>query len=187
MRMRAIAILTGLIFLISMAGLAMAQEAKTEAKPAAKMEVKHAYVGVKVCKMCHKKGGIAKDEIYESWEKTPHATVWDKLTDEQKKDEKFQKYYATGKLADGTLLSNVQCEACHGPGGDYKTMSIMKDKEKAIANGLVIPDANTCLKCHNADAPTEALKASAKDFDFAKMEAKGVHMIPKAEEKMEKK
>lgn len=178
MRMRTIAILTGLIFLISMSGLALAQEAKTEAKPAAKKEVEHAYVGVKVCGMCHKKGGIL-----ESYEKTPHATVWDKLTDEQKKDETIQKFYATGKLPDGTLLTNVQCEACHGPGGDYKTMSIMKDKEKAIANGLVMPDAETCKKCHNADAPTEALKASAKDFDFAKMEAKGVHVLPKAEEK----
>lgn len=178
MRMRMLAIITGLIFLISMSGLALAQEAKTEAKPAAKTEVKHDYVGVKVCGMCHKKSGIL-----ESWEKTPHATVWDKLTDAQKKDETIQKYYATGKLADGTLLTNVQCEACHGAGSDYKSMSVMKDKEKAIANGLVIPDAKTCMHCHSADAPTEALKASAKDFDFAKMEAKGVHMIPKTEEK----
>lgn len=178
MRMRSIAILTGLIFLFTMSGLVMAQEAKTETK---KEEVKHAYVGVKVCGMCHKKDGIL-----ESWEKTPHATVWDKLTDEQKKDETIQKYYATGKLEDGTLLTNVQCEACHGAGADYKSMSIMKDKEKAIANGLVMPDAETCKHCHNAEAPTEALKASAKDFDFAKMEAKGVHAIPKAaEEKSE--
>lgn len=177
MRMRTIAILTGLIFLVSLSAIALAQEATTEAKPEAKKEVKHDYVGVKVCKMCH-----TKDGIYPSWEKTPHATVWDKLTDEQKKDETFQKYYATGKLPDGTLLTNVQCEACHGPGGDYKTISIMKDKEKAIANGLIMPDAETCKKCHNAEAPTEALKASAKDFDFAKMEAKGVHEMPKSME-----
>jgi hypothetical protein len=53
----------------------------------------------------------------------------------------------------------------------------MKDQEKAIANGLIIPDAQTCLRCHSAEAPTEALKASAKEFDFEKLKKKGVHVL----------
>ena len=63
---------------------------------------------------------------------------------------------------------------------------IMEDREQAIANGLLIPDEKTCLKCHNADAP-EALAASAKDFNFEKMRATGVHAMPeKAAEETKK-
>jgi len=45
----------------------------------------------------------------------------------------------------------VQCEACHGAGSDYKKMSIMKDREKAVANGLEIPSQATCNGCHTGD------------------------------------
>jgi hypothetical protein len=166
--MRMIAVMTGLIFLVSMTYLALAQEGKE----AAKEEVKHEYVGVKVCKLCH-----TKDGIYPSWEKTKHATAYDSLTEAQKKEKGIDAYYTTGKLPDGTLLTNIQCEACHGPGSDYKMISIMKDKEKAMANGLNLPTAETCQKCHNENAPTEALKATVKGFDFEKMKAK-VHVMP---------
>jgi len=171
MRMRSVAILMGMIFIISLFGLAFAGEEKKEAK--------REYIGAKKCGMCHKKDGIL-----ESWQKTAHATAWDKLTDEQKKDETIQKYYATGAVKE-ELLTGVQCEACHGPGSDYKSISIMKDQEKAVANGLLIPDAETCAGCHNAEAPTEALKASAKDFDFAKMKEKGAH-APRVHEETKK-
>ncbi len=172
MRMRSIAALAGLIFVMSLLGVALAGDEKKE--------VTHDYIGAKKCGLCHKKDGIL-----ESWEKTAHATAYDKLTEEQKKDEKILKFYTTGKDTKGELLTGVQCEACHGPGSGYKTKSIMEDKEKAIANGLIIPDAKTCAKCHNAEAPTETLKATAKDFDFEKMKAKGVHVLgvhEKAEE-----
>ena len=52
----------------------------------------------------------------------------------------------------------------------------MEDRETAIANGLIIPTAETCKHCHNADAPG-ALAASAKDFDYEKMKAKGIHVL----------
>ena len=50
----------------------------------------------------------------------------------------------------------VQCESCHGPGSEYKKISIMKDKQKATENGLIIHSENElfCIKCHNADSPT---------------------------------
>jgi hypothetical protein len=167
MRMRSVAVLIGMCFIVTMVGATFAGDEKKEAAK----EAKHEYIGLKKCSMCHKKDGIL-----ESWEKTPHATAWDKLTDEQKKDKTIQKYYATGMMKD-ELLTGVQCEACHGPGSDYMKMSIMKDQEKAVANGLIIPDAETCMGCHHADAPTDALKASAKDFDFEKLKETGVHVL----------
>ena len=42
----------------------------------------------------------------------------------------------------------VDCESCHGPGSEYKTMSIMKDPAKAKAAGLILPTKADCAKCH---------------------------------------
>lgn len=135
-------------------------------------EVKHEYVGVKKCKICHKKDGI-----FPSWEQTPHATAWERLSEEAKKDESLKKYYTTGTTAKGELLTGVQCEACHGAGADYKKKSIMQDREKSIAAGLIITDESTCKSCHNDKAPP-ALAKLAKDFDFKKLVVKGVHDLP---------
>ena len=163
MRVRLFSVLIGCLFILSVFSLTVAGDKK---------EAKHEYIGAKKCKMCHKKDGI-----FDSWMKTKHATAWDGLTDEQKKDEALKPFYTTGINKKGELLTGVQCEACHGPGSDFKKKSIMQDREKAIANGLIIPDEKTCLKCHNADAPTKTLAATAKDFSFKKMKVTGVHAL----------
>lgn len=103
----------------------------------------HEYVGAAKCKMCHK-------VQYASWEQTTHA----KATDDAKAstDREFSadclKCHATNASED---FAGVQCEACHGPGSDYKKMSIMKDKDASIANGLIIPSQETCDGCHTGD------------------------------------
>ena len=131
----------------------------------------HEYIGVKKCKMCHKKDGI-----FESWQATPHATAWDKLSADQQAQDEYKKFYTTGTTAKGELLTGVQCEACHGPGSDYKKKKVMKDRDAAVAAGLLIPNEETCKKCHNEGATPE-LAASAADFDYEAMKAKGVHKL----------
>ena len=42
----------------------------------------------------------------------------------------------------------MDCEACHGPGSDYKSMSVMKNPEAAKKAGLVNPTKADCAKCH---------------------------------------
>lgn len=42
----------------------------------------------------------------------------------------------------------LDCESCHGPGSEYKVLSVMKDPEKARAAGLVIPNREFCATCH---------------------------------------
>src|SRR5512143_578016 len=42
----------------------------------------------------------------------------------------------------------LDCENCHGPGSEYKSLEIMKNPEKAKSAGLVIPTANFCGNCH---------------------------------------
>ncbi len=175
MRMKS---LFALILVIAIAGMyivSFAEEAK-EAKEEKKAE--HSFVGFKTCKMCHNK----EVKFYDSWLATKHATAWDNLSDADKAKDEFKKYYTTGIDAKGNLLGGVQCEACHGAGKDYKKKTIMKDREQAVANGLMIPDENTCKSCHNEKA-TPALAATAKDFDFAKMKEKGTHVFPVPEKK----
>jgi len=103
----------------------------------------HEYVGATKCKMCHK-------GQYSSWEGTTHAKATDaaKASTDRKYSADCLKCHATNASEE---LAGVQCEACHGPGGDYKKMSIMKDPETAMANGLIIPTQATCDGCHTGD------------------------------------
>jgi hypothetical protein len=103
----------------------------------------HEFVGDAKCKMCHK-------QQHASWLETTHAKATESAM--ASTDRAFEPSclgcHATN--AD-EALPGVQCEACHGAGADFKKMSIMKDREKAVANGLVIPSQETCNKCHTGD------------------------------------
>jgi hypothetical protein len=112
----------------------------------------HEYAGADKCKMCHK-------VQFSSWEATTHAKATEaaKASTDPAYTDDCLKCHATNASAD---LPGVQCEACHGPGEDYKKMSIMKDREAAMANGLVIPTQATCDACHTGDD-------HAKKVDFA--------------------
>lgn len=149
---------------------------------AAETPANHTYVGTAKCKMCHK--GEAKGMIWEKWLETKHAKSMTALNAEkgETKDPKCVKCHVTG-FGDTTAYSlavpneefaNVGCEACHGPGSDYKSLPVMKDKEKAIAAGLIIPDEKTCRGCHNEESPT------FKEFDYAKMLPIGTHVTAAA-------
>jgi hypothetical protein len=113
----------------------------------------HAYAGADKCKMCHK-------VQFTSWETTTHAKATDaaKASTDRAYTPECLKCHATNASAD---LPGVQCEACHGPGEDYKKMSVMKDRDAAIANGLVIPTQATCDGCHVGD--DHAKKVSLAD------------------------
>jgi len=53
----------------------------------------------------------------------------------------------------------LDCESCHGPGSEYKKMSIMKNREQALAAGLVQPEASFCKNCHADDWSDDLLAA----------------------------
>ncbi len=161
---------------------------------------KHKYVGVAVCAPCHK--GEKKGKMFEIWQASKHAKAYETLKTEQAKKvaeakgikvppheaPECLKCHVTGygapkeaflerfKIEDG-----VQCEACHGPGSDYKTLKVMQNREEAIKNGLVlvlVEDGSAeklCKTCHNEQSPT------FKGFDFKKAWAEIAHPLPKAE------
>lgn len=146
------------------------------------------YVGVKSCKICHK--GEKKGLIYETWESSKHAGATDTLvTRGEESNELCLKCHSTGfgeggydpAAEDKEVFSGVQCEACHGPGSLYRKLSVMKDRDAAIAAGLIIPTEETCLNCHNNSYHEDLT------FDFEQAWAKIEHKLPEepAEEPQE--
>ncbi len=139
----------------------------------------HEYVGSNKCKICHK-------DVYEAWEQTGHATTFADLTEEEQKKEECYVCHITGTDADGEMLTDVGCEACHGPGSDYKSPKV-KSKKKWAENpeemrklaqeaGLIsVPSAEDCTQCHKKEG-----NPNFKPFDYEEMKDK-VHPI-KAEE-----
>ena len=138
-------------------------------------EAGHEYVGANKCKICHK-------DTYEAWEKTAHANAWASLTEEEQAKEECITCHMTGKDAEGEMLVNVQCEACHGPGSDYKSPKIKSKKKwaetpeemRTLAQeaGLIsVPGADNCTQCHKKEG-----NPNFKPFDYEEMKGK-VHPV----------
>lgn len=137
-------------------------------------EEKPNYIGAAKCgKMCH--NSEKKGAQYTKWQQGPHAKAFKTLeTDKAKevakkagiegdpqKTASCVKCHVTAHgVADERLESTfkkdkgVQCESCHGPGSEYKSFSVMKNKEKALAKGMIEPTKEVCTKCHNEESPT---------------------------------
>ncbi len=133
------------------------------------------YIGAKKCKACHMKQ-------YKAWKKTTMATSFENLKPGVKAEEKTKvgldpnKDYTTDKdclrchttgygkpggfinIEKTPKLINVQCEACHGPGGDFRKI-MKKNKKFKLAEvkdaGLMVPseEENNCMECHGSDSP----------------------------------
>ena len=63
-----------------------------------------------------------------------HATAYN--SEEWEKDDTFH-------IEDG-----VQCEVCHGPGSEYMSEAVMRNKDEAMKAGLRMPDERFCMGCH---------------------------------------
>lgn len=124
------------------------------------------YIGAEKCKMCHK-------TEHNSWAAMKHAKAFDLLKPEEQKDENCLACHTTGHGKTDKVLEGVQCEACHGPGSEYKSIKVMKDPEKAHAAGLIEPNKDVCVGCHNEKSPT------FKGFNYEEVKSKAVHETKK--------
>ncbi len=115
------------------------------------------YVGAKKCKMCHNKP--AKGAQYKEWENSVHGKAMESLNAEEAKDPSCIKCHSTYGSVDKDLIATlkisegVSCESCHGPGSKYFPNAIMKNRDKAMAKGLILPTEEVCVKCHNEESP----------------------------------
>jgi hypothetical protein len=178
MKDRLVVIVLGMALVVALGAMGMAEEKE---KKSAKVPE---YVGQKKCKICHK-------DVHASWLKTKHAEALGSLSEEDQKKDSCLVCHVTGHGVAEELHEGVQCEACHGPGSLYKSPKIMSKKKYkadpeaqralAIEAGLLMPDEETCVGCHNKKSPT------FKGFDYEKMKAKGIHILTTVEPKEAKK
>lgn len=153
----------------------------------------HDFVGAKKCSMCHK--GEKKGNMLEIWEASAHANAYKTLgepaalevykklgkTGSPQKDAACLQCHVTGHGGDSTMVAKlivengISCESCHGAGGDYWKIPIMKDHDKAVANGLTAKPKEACITCHNAKSPTY------KEFKFEEYWEKIKHATPVAD------
>lgn len=170
------------------------------------------YIGVKSCVKCHKKD--REGEQLAKWKESKHAEAYNVLlTDkareaakkvgvsgEPSKSEACLVCHTTGLGVDKSRFKKgfkveegVQCEGCHGAGGNYKKKKVMKkitaergkegqgDSPTAKLKGLIFPDENTCKSCHAPETKYMGKvykNPSFKEFDYAKFQEKIKHPIP---------
>ncbi len=112
------------------------------------------YAKGKNCIDCH-------EEAQKVWLATPHAKAWKTLVDANKTfDAECVSCHVTGWLLPGGVnlknldgLTDVQCEACHGPG--EKHVDVGGDD---VTTKLRVPES-VCVVCHN--------KFHSPKFDYA--------------------
>ena len=148
------------------------------------------YIGADKCKLCHNKA--ASGEQYNKWLKTDkHSQALKSLSSkasldyaksngiaDPSKEAKCLKCHSTFDAVDPKLRAGifategVSCESCHGPGSAYKAIPIMRSHDLAIKNGLIVPDKQLCLTCHNKENPFY------KEFNYEASLAKVNHPNP---------
>lgn len=156
------------------------------------------YIGVDKCAgTCHK--GESKGNQLEIWKDSKHAQAFKTLQTPFADSIANAKGHSTPaaetpecvvchvlgreimpEAMDVTFdkTEGVQCESCHGPGSEYKKLSIMKDKQKSIDAGLIVHSDGEafCTNCHNSNSPT------MKEFNYAEMWDQIKHPKPAGEE-----
>lgn len=145
------------------------------------------YVGASKCAICHRTE--KQGEQYPLWEKSKHATSFQALSSPQAvtyaqsagvsnptENELCLKCHAPlFNKAPELKAEGITCEVCHGPGSEYRKLNIMKDRELAQKNGLIIYPTEAaikkqCLGCHE--------NAHGQAFDFASSWEKIKHPVP---------
>jgi hypothetical protein len=137
--------------------------------------VVHKYIGTRTCEMCH--NSELKGRMYDAWDTTSHATAYATLASAESKaiaeemgiedaqqDSTCLKCHVTGYGLPATdeysMEEGVTCEACHGPGEHYDDIRVMTKPDVYEQNGMVVPDEELCITCHNDESPTY------KEFKF---------------------
>ena len=161
-------------------------------------------VGVKSCKMCHKKP--EEGEQFTKWQESGHAKAVERLgtpeakavgaklgIDNPQTSGKCLSCHSTAynmteavATTEVPVEEGVSCESCHGPGKNYKKKETMKDRQASIAAGMIHPPSDSCKQCHNDKSPTwKADRYTLKDgskagFDYEQAYEKIKHPKPKS-------
>jgi hypothetical protein len=177
-----------IILMLMFSPLFFCQEKVTDKKP-------NTFVGAETCGMCHKTEKAGKQ--FDIWKSTKHSQAYKVLLTAKADSIALSRGFKTAAVKTDECMGchtsgykeatemmgvkfhiedGVQCETCHGPGSNYKTVTIMKNKDLAITNGLMLFTnlEGYCVKCHNEKSPTYVKQ------DVNAMWEKIKHPIPKS-------
>ncbi len=164
----------------------------------------HQFVGVKRCRTCHKKEPIGNQ--YGVWLNSKHAKAYETLASEKAKNwasemgiddpqthgECLRCHTTAHGVPDELAYKKIErsegvgCEACHGPGKDYRKKKVMIDNELSVAKGMIPQSEKVCVTCHNDDSrawdPERYTRADATKvgFDYEQAVARIAHPVPEA-------
>lgn len=159
---------------------------------------KPVYVGSRVCAGCHNGPGMGHQ--YSRWLLSKHAQAYAALSrpesweiakisglrEEPWKAQICLGCHSTAFKADERELDpetfrredGLQCEACHGPGSEYATEAVMRDRKAAMMAGLKMPTKDDCLVCHmEKGSHIAVLRNPAVDIEEAWKQI--AHPLPK--------
>lgn len=145
------------------------------------------YIGAQACAQCH--DGPAMGHQFSKWRLSAHAAAYASLALPEAKtiaefsgipEQPYQARMCLGchstasetedwERTEGFHLEDgLQCEGCHGPGSEYASAEIMKDRAKAMANGLRMPNKDSCMLCHRTKGSHDmALKRTPFNLEMA--------------------
>jgi YVTN family beta-propeller protein len=159
---------------------------------------KPVYVGARVCGGCHAGPGIGNQ--FSLWLHSKHSQSYAALARPEAKriaaisglrQEPQQAPICLGCHATASqaeewekdqtfhLEDGVQCEGCHGPGSEYMTESVMRDREVAMQAGLVMPAERECMNCH-IEKGTHVAILHSPQIDPKKALEAIAHPLPKS-------
>ncbi len=170
------------------------ESAELAARPA-----ENQYIGAKKCKSCHSSEEVGNQ--FGAWEAAKHSKAFATLASDRakaiakergiedaQKSADCMRCHATAWGVDDKLIkrgfkheAGVQCETCHGPGGDHMKARFAAAMEEGAENvpepGEIIrqPKRADCLGCHNDESPT------FESFCFHRSMTKIRHLRPGAE------
>lgn len=161
------------------------------------------YIGSQACGKCH--DGPQMGHQFSKWRLSAHAKAYTALSLPEAREitklsgiteEPHQAKMCLGCHATASeeedwqrgeefhLEDGLQCEACHGPGSEYATKEIMKNKAKAMAYGLRIYTKEDCLICHRVKGSHDAV-LKRKPFNLDQALLTIAHPIPKEKPKVQ--
>lgn len=145
------------------------------------------YVGASKCKICHR--SESRGSQYQIWEKSKHSQSFEAFQTDKAQEYAQQAGVENPSESEKCLQCHsplfneapefkeegVNCESCHGPGSEYKSLSVMKNQEEAVKKGLKVYESteeikSVCLSCHE--------DAHNQDFDFESSWEKIKHPVP---------
>jgi len=165
--------------------------------PASAAPKKPVYMGARACGACHAGKGMGNQ--YSLWLHSKHSQSFAVLAKPEAKRiaaisglrQEPQEAaiclgcHATAAQAEDwekdegfRIEDGVQCERCHGPGSEYITESVMRDRQAAMKAGLPVPGESWCMTCHIEKGSHVAVLHSPQ-IDVKKALQAIAHPLPK--------